>query len=50
MDIGEEEKPYILEPNEVPEPVRTPAPEEPAYTPDPEPVKAPEKEPEKVPA
>lgn len=46
MEIGEEEKPYILEPSELPAPLEVPAaPEEPAY----EPEKAPA-EPEKVPA
>jgi len=46
MEIGKEEKPYVLEPNELPAPLETPAaPEEPAYVPEEAPV-----EPEKVPA
>jgi hypothetical protein len=47
MEIGTEETPYILEPNELPVPLETPAaPEEPTYESVPERAPA---EPEKVP-
>lgn len=48
MEIGKEDAPFILEPNELPAPLERPAAPEPERTPEKTPEKKPERE--KVPA